>query len=204
MPLRPDQKRRESLLEELTDIVLSEGFAHLRVGGLADRLHCSRSTLYKLAPSKDELIVMLCERYINRAIDDALLKTEGCETVREKLVAFADVIAVRQAAGSDHFWRDFRDTPETATILGWPRARGYQEVRRMLEEGVASGEFRELPVRFVSFVVWSTARASRDPELLKDFGLDQANAIRELIRLVVDGAKAPLEQGVGGSHRRPD
>jgi AcrR family transcriptional regulator len=59
MSSQPDTRRREELLDQVQSLILVEGFAQLRVGALAAHLSCSRSTLYKLAPSKDELIALV-------------------------------------------------------------------------------------------------------------------------------------------------
>ncbi|HSK46440.1 MAG TPA: TetR/AcrR family transcriptional regulator, partial [Coriobacteriia bacterium] len=65
-PAHPNETRRQELLERIEEIFLAEGFLHTRVGTLADTLHCSRSTLYKLAPSISELYVLILDRWLNR------------------------------------------------------------------------------------------------------------------------------------------
>ena len=51
--------RAADLRDALIDIVLTEGFADLQMSDLAARLSCSKSTLYAIAPSKEQLIVSI-------------------------------------------------------------------------------------------------------------------------------------------------
>lgn len=55
-PRREWEDRERSLLDELEKLILAEGFTGLRLEDIAARLNVSRSTLYRLAASKQELI----------------------------------------------------------------------------------------------------------------------------------------------------
>src|ERR1700710_2923364 len=59
--------RREKLLDELVTLVLAEGFGAFTLDELARRLHCSKSTLYGLAASKEQLVVAVVKRFFQRA-----------------------------------------------------------------------------------------------------------------------------------------
>ena len=61
-----DSPRREEILDELEAIFLAEGFRGLTVGTLAARLRCSRSTLYALAATKEELYLRVSDRILRR------------------------------------------------------------------------------------------------------------------------------------------
>ena len=57
-------KRGSELLDALEDMVLREGFASLGVSAIANRLSCSKRTLYDLAPSKRELVLLVLDRFL--------------------------------------------------------------------------------------------------------------------------------------------
>src|SRR3978361_1217024 len=59
--------RREELLDELVTLVLAEGFGAFTLDELARRLRCSKSTLYGLAASKEQLVVAVVKRFFQRA-----------------------------------------------------------------------------------------------------------------------------------------
>ncbi len=187
MPRRPDEQRREELLEQLESLVLAEGFAHLRVGSLASRLRCSRSSLYKLAHSKDALIELVFERYVRRAIDDADERASRKSSAAARIMEFARVIDEWQAKGSSEFWRDVRDNPQTADVLSLSRGRGYRIIQGYLDEGVANGEFRPANTAFAARMVWMGAGITRDPDVLEELGISRQTASEELLQLILYG-----------------
>lgn len=195
MPPKPNQRRRDELLDRLEAIVLEEGFEHLRIGALADRLHCSRSTLYKLADSKEELIALIFERFADRAIHEATETADRLAVPAEKIFCYSDVIDRYQAMGSAQFWRDVRAHPAVARSLDIRRAHGYRQVKRFLEEGIAKGDFRPANTAFVGHLVWLGASVTRDVDLLDRLGVDRATANHEFMQLLLYGmAKPPADE----------
>lgn len=192
MARRPDEKRTEQLLEDLTELMLSEGLGVFRVGELAARMKCSRSTLYKLAPSKDELMRRLFVRYVDEALDASEAAAQAHESAADKILAFADVLRVYQDRGSLAFWRDVRDFDLTRGVLDVGVARGYRKIQAYMDEGIASGEFRaDANTEFLSYLVWLCAGAARDPEVLERFGMSPGQAMDELGRFIVYGMERP-------------
>src|SRR5262245_38694751 len=62
----PFSARQEEILSGLEEIILREGFRDLTVASLAERLRCSRRTLYELAESKNELVLLVLDRLLQR------------------------------------------------------------------------------------------------------------------------------------------
>src|SRR4051795_1530796 len=60
------QARRDELLDQLVTLVLAEGFGAFTLDELARRLRCSKSTLYALAASKEQLVVAVVKRFSQR------------------------------------------------------------------------------------------------------------------------------------------
>ena len=66
-------RRQTELLDQLEALFLAEGFAGFTLDDLAGRLHCSKSTLYALAGSKEQL-AMRVVRHFFRKLDGSELK----------------------------------------------------------------------------------------------------------------------------------
>jgi AcrR family transcriptional regulator len=184
------ESHRADLLDAIERIMLDEGFAHLRVGMLASRLHCSRSTLYSLAPSKQELFRIVFERWISRALDDARSKADEEATLADRIVRFTEMVGVWQAKASPALWRDLRGAPEVADIISVSRGRGKAIVKEYLDEGVAEGIFRQVNTAFVAHIVWVAAASTRDPDLLVELGISVDDAVAEIGRLIALGIQA--------------
>jgi AcrR family transcriptional regulator len=105
-------RRQTEILDELSTIIEAEGFAELTVADLADRLRCSRRTLYTLAASRDELIVAVVERLFARwldAADAAASQEAGVGSICAFVVAELSVADPRPV-----FFSDVAATPETS------------------------------------------------------------------------------------------
>lgn len=190
MPRGRDDRRREVLLDELESIVLAEGFSGLRIGPVASRLHCSRSTLYNLAPSKDELIVLLVRRFLERATADCAARADRFEDPMERLLTFISAIMEWQLRGSERFWHDVNATPALHAMIVARNGPANDYVRLCLEQGVASGHYRQLNARLMVRMVWALAGVTQDTHLLDELGISMDEAVGEFTRFVNRGLSA--------------
>ncbi|NEW36880.1 TetR/AcrR family transcriptional regulator, partial [Nocardia cyriacigeorgica] len=80
--------RRTELFDELVALLLAEGFAHLTLDAIAARLRCSKSTLYTLAGSKEQLVTAATVHFFKRSTDavEAAVAVAGCP--RERIAAY--------------------------------------------------------------------------------------------------------------------
>ena len=60
-------RRRTELFDALIALFLDEGFAHLTLDDIAGRLRCSKSTLYTLAGSKEQLVRAATVQFFRQA-----------------------------------------------------------------------------------------------------------------------------------------
>jgi AcrR family transcriptional regulator len=187
MPPRPNKQRREELLDHIESIMLVEGFAHLRVGALATRLRCSRSTLYKLAPSIEDLYALVFERFVGKVFGDAAAQGDALENPADSIIRYSYVVGQWVKKGSPVFWRDVRNNPVVDDVLSASRSTGYLAIKRYIDEGVAAGVFRPAQTAYVAHVILLAGAASRDPELMARLGLTSDQALSELGHLIVHG-----------------
>ena len=67
-PTRRDA-RREELLAELTDLFLARGSPASSTADLAERMRCSKTTLYLVASSKEQIVVTTVRSFFRRAAE---------------------------------------------------------------------------------------------------------------------------------------
>ncbi|MGE0858844.1 MAG: TetR/AcrR family transcriptional regulator [Gammaproteobacteria bacterium] len=198
-------KRGAELLDALEDMVLREGFAELGVSEIAQRLSCSKRTLYELAPSKRELVLLVLDRFFARIREEAGRATESAGDAHLRMYAYLQV-GVRAAE---------RLSPTTiADIHRWPPARVlWQEhvrkrvdgLKRIIDAGVQQGEFRDIPTAFVAEVVFASINRLREPDFYDATDLTISEAFDELYRMLL-AALTPEELAAGnlaerGAHR---
>jgi AcrR family transcriptional regulator len=60
-------RRQSELLDRLLSLFLEQGFSRFTLDDLAAELRCSKTTLYALAPSKEQLAVEVVKHYFKNA-----------------------------------------------------------------------------------------------------------------------------------------
>src|SRR5215204_1321908 len=64
-----DTARLQELLVQASDIVLAEGFTTITMDQLAQRLGCSKATLYSVAGTKEQLVQTITRRFFITAAE---------------------------------------------------------------------------------------------------------------------------------------
>jgi AcrR family transcriptional regulator len=186
MGRKPDLARREELLDQITQIVLSEGFSSLQMGDLAKRLHCSRTTLYQLAPSKDELIMKVYARLAEGAVNQCRAAAEECVAPTEKIRTFFAVAShVVESPTSEAYWRDVLHSEELTEIRAASYRQGMDYVKRYIEEGIALGIYRDVNVEFLAYLGWVGSVAVRDRGFMAETGLSTEEAMAQLGEFII-------------------
>jgi AcrR family transcriptional regulator len=80
--------RHRVMLDELEDLFLSAGFASSTMRDLAAHLRCSLRTLYEIAPSKQELVLLVLDRFFHRVGRNALAAIDPGAPVAERIRSY--------------------------------------------------------------------------------------------------------------------
>ena len=181
------QARREELLDELVTLVLADGFAALTLDELARRLHCSKSTLYALAGSKEQLASRVIRHFFRKATAAVEAQTVTETDPALRVTAYLSAVARALAPAGPAFHRDLdvfgpgRETYERNTALAADR------VRELIADGVDQGRFREVHPALVADTVTTLMFRIGRGETARATGLDDATAYRELAALLLHG-----------------
>lgn len=187
-------ERREELLDGLEAVFFKEGFRAVKVEELAARLSCSRRSLYKLAASKQELFLLVVERWLRRIEEHAAAAGgEPDPALRLKQYLAAAVSESRPA--SQAFSEDLGSLRAATKLLEeyqQSRAAGLQKI---LEYGVERGRFRPVRARLVAQVIHQALSSLREPQFLQRADASMSEAFEELGELL----RAGLTQDRGPS-----
>src|SRR5689334_24694043 len=77
-------RRRTELFDAVVALFLAEGFAHLTLDEIAARLRCSKSTLYTLSASKEQLVTAATKHFFRTATDAVEDRVAAAEGARER------------------------------------------------------------------------------------------------------------------------
>jgi AcrR family transcriptional regulator len=180
-------RRQAELLDQLEALFLAEGFAGFTLEDLAVRLHCSKSTLYALAGSKEQLAHRVIRHFFRKATAAVEAQTVTETDPALRVTAYLTAVARALAPAGPAFHRDLdafgpaRETYERNTALAADR------VRALIADGVAQGRFREVHPALVADTVTTLMFRIGRGETARATGLDDATAYRELAALLLHG-----------------
>src|SRR3954463_1599798 len=181
------QARREELLDELVTLVLAEGFGTVTLDELARRLRCSKSTLYGLAASKEQLVVAVVKRFFQRATTVVEERVAVPADHRERISAYLLAVAEQLQPARPAFFADVAAFAPARELYERNTRSAAARVQQLVAEGVAAGTIRPVHASFVGAAVASGMAALPRGEVTHATGLDDAAAYRELADLVVAG-----------------
>ena len=182
--------RQADVLDAFEALILAEGFRHLTVGEVAARLGCSRRTLYDLAPSKDDLVALAVERYLDDFLGDCLAEIARHRSPARQLEAAAALVTERFAALSPAFTADLVATPRLAALVTVFTNRFADGLEAVVDAGVRQGVFRRVHPRLVAEAILGLVDRLQDPAVLADLGLTYDEAARQVAGLFLDGIRA--------------
>ena len=180
-------RRQAELLDQLEALFLVEGFARFTLEDLAVRLHCSKSTLYALADSKEQLATRVIRHFFRKATEvvEARTVTEGDPARR--VTAYLSAVAVALAPAGPAFHRDLDNFALGREVYERNTAMAADRVRELIAEGVAQGRFREVHPALIADTVTTLLFRIGRGDTARATGLDDATAYRELAALLLHG-----------------
>ena len=182
--------RQKALLDELVDLFLAEGVAQLTLADIAARLRCSKSTLYALGPSKEQLVATAVRRFFKTAAERVEQRVAAHRGASDRLAAYLGAVADALRPASDAFMHDVVRHPSGAEVYRRNTEFAAGRVGDLIREGVEQHEFREVHAAFIADVIASTMERIQSGEIMRATGMSDAEAYDELAALVVQGLRS--------------
>lgn len=186
--------RQEQILDQLVGVFLAEGFAGFSVEDLAVRLKCSKSTLYGLAPSKEQLFTLVVRAFFRRATEhvEAAVAAES-DPVR-RIATYLGAIAAELAPATTAFYADLDALRPTREIYARNTTLAGARVQRLVAQAAPGGDAASAAfLGAAAAAVMESIQQGRLRSLSGPGGLDgmdDASAYRSLADLIVAGLGA--------------
>jgi AcrR family transcriptional regulator len=185
------ERRRVELLGRLADLFLAEGFLGFGVGDLAARLRCSRSSLYLVAGSKQEIVLVTLRAWFRGAAERierrVLAEPDPATRLRTYLLAVSDELAPASPA----FYADLLAHPPAGEVYRENTRYAARRVRALVDAGVEAGALRPVDAVFVGAAVAEVMTGIQAGRVGAATGLSDAEAYRSLADVVVGGLVRP-------------
>jgi AcrR family transcriptional regulator len=179
--------RQVALLDDLERLFASEGFRHLTIADMAARTRCSRRTLYSIASSKEELVVVVLDRYFNRMGKDARLRAERVVDVRDKVEAYFSASVERSAHMTPLFLEDIEGYLPTKQLYDRHQALAVGALEGMFRDAMEAGNMRKGSPALVAEIVDAVIKRLRDADTLAKVGATRADVLTAFAQLCREG-----------------
>jgi AcrR family transcriptional regulator len=175
--------RRAAILDGLIGLFLAGGFLDYSVEDLAERLACSKSTLYAVAPSKEQLITAVVRAFFRAATErvEARLALQTDPVAR--IGTYLEAIAAELAPASSAFFADLDMFSPAREIYVQNTAIAAHRVQELVRAAEPPGH--SLDATFVGAVAGATMESIQRGEMAAMTGLSSAAAYRLLADLIV-------------------
>ena len=180
-------RRQAELLDQLEELFLAEGFARFTLEDFALRLRCSKSTLYALAGSKEQLALRVVKHFFRKATAAVEADTVIEGDPARRVTAYLNAVARALAPAGPAFHRDLDSFAPGREVYERNTAAAADRVRSLIADGVAQGRFREVHPALIADTVTTLMFRIGRGDTQRATGLDDATAYRELAALLLHG-----------------
>ncbi|MCV7229497.1 TetR/AcrR family transcriptional regulator [Mycolicibacterium komossense] len=180
-------RRRTQLFDELVTLFLAQGFARFTLDDIAAELHCSKSTLYTLAKSKDQLVRAATIHFFRVATEHVDSQIVGHQDARARITTYLTAVGSALERASDTFMADLADFAPAREVYEMNTRLAAARVQELIHEGVVDGTFRDVHAAFAADLVTTMMVRIQQRGVRASSGLEDADAYRELATILTNG-----------------
>ncbi|MET0145006.1 MAG: TetR/AcrR family transcriptional regulator [Ilumatobacteraceae bacterium] len=174
--------RTAALRDAIIEIVLLEGFFDLQMSDLAARLNCSKSTLYSIAPSKEQLLTSVVRTFFRRATEQVEAAVDPSAPAVDQIGAYLNAVAVQLAPASPAFFADLERFAPAGDIYRKNTQIAAARVQDLVLEAAPG-----IDPTFLGAVARLMMESIHRGEISRATGLDDSAAYRALSELILAG-----------------
>lgn len=187
-PVRPLTPRQRALFEKLLSQFLDHGFADFTIDSAARDLRCSKTTLYALGATRDDIVRRIVISFFEQVAARTEASLHNHSSYSAQFTAYFQAIVQALAPASPAFMSDLGTDPVGQEVFAKNTDVALQRINKILAAGVASGEFRTVATTFVARIADDTMHQIRLGHF-EDI-LPAQDAYRELGDLLLHGLVA--------------
>jgi AcrR family transcriptional regulator len=182
--------RQREILDQL-GALFDDGFADLTMAGIAARLSCSLRTLYELAPSRDELVLMVVDRNLWRIGRTATGALDSVMAPLDALRAYLQAATVAVAGTSVAFARDLDAVPAAQRLNDAHSEYLIAVTRCLLDVAVEQREIAPVDTAAIARVMAGVGRQFARPEVMSTLRSSPKDAADAVVDVILRGLPRP-------------
>jgi AcrR family transcriptional regulator len=187
--------RQRDLLDQL-GAMFDEGFAELTMAELAARLNCSLRTLYALASSRDELVLIVVDRNLWRVGRSARSAIEPDMPPLDAIRSYLSAAHVAVMNTTEPFARDLAAVPAALRLQEAHQDYLRAVTKGLLDEALSRGDIAAIDTAAVARVLSRLGADFAKPDVL---GTVQSLSPKDAADLIVDLVLRGLQRDVAAT-----
>ena len=176
--------RQLEILDSLEKSIMTESLADVTMAEIARRMSCSLRTLYGIAPSRDELVLAVVDRRLQRIGREAIATLDRDGTSLERLRAYLGSANHAVHPAMTIFSRDFAKDPAATRLLDSHASYVISVTQALLDEAVAVGEIEPIDTVALARTLGGLGAEFSRPEVdetIKGTPKEAADAVADII-----------------------
>lgn len=150
---QPLTVRQRELFNALLSDFLADGFQSFTIDAATRKYHCSKSTLYALGETRNDIIRRVLVSFFKEITRRTTLPAGSTKSSTHALETYFRAITSALAPASPEFMRDLATEPAAQEVYALNTKAATETIHNLLREGVTAGEFTAESIDFVSRLI---------------------------------------------------
>lgn len=189
--------RQREILDQLT-VLVSDGFSHLTMADLATKFNCSLRTLYGMADSRSELVLLAIDRNLwNIGRSATKAATEAACRPLEAIRAYLSAANVAVSRTTLAFARDLDAVSGGPELFAAHNEYLVDVTRELLDLAVERGDIAAVHTAVVARVLASLGRQFSEADVVAELSESPKDAADHVLDIMLNGlSPTPATQGL--------
>ena len=178
--------RQREVLDQLSDL-FDSGFAEITMSEIASRVNCSLRTLYEIADSKDELVLIVIDRNLRKVGRSAIEIIDPWMTPLEAIRLYLEAATVAVESTTEEFAKDLEIVPSAQKLSKDHSDYLVAITRSLLDLAVERGDIADVDTAAVARVVAGLGRDFAHVDVMKDLRSSPKVAADDMLEIIMRG-----------------
>ncbi len=176
-------EHEERLLDAAEELFAQEGFLRFNTDQLAQRLHCSKRSLYQVAEGPEKFFEFVLRRRTAR-FEKALIDQVDAAADTEAAIAVCVEAIVQSLDGeSDAFLRDLHEFPPAVRMVQGFQRQIAAALTRAIKRGERENLFRRIEPSVGAEALLASVIRVIEPDFLATSKVSAAEAVRQIFQI---------------------
>jgi len=184
--------RQREILDNVGTL-FADGFSHLTMADIASHMNCSLRTLYTLASSREDLVLIVVDRNLWAIGREARASIVPDMLPLEAIRAYLKAANVAVASITEAFANDTAAIPAAQSVNAAHNHYLTAVTRALLNESVRRGDIPRCDTAAVSIVIAGLGREFARPDVISTLRSSPKKAADDMVDVILLGLETPRQ-----------